>query len=105
MNFFKPSSKLKQKKQIKGKLKKVYDRSKTPYQRVISSNEISDKINTKLKKQFDRLNPFKLQIEMGGKIKHFLNNTTPLNEEIKRAVNNKLRLPFILRQLELGYRA
>ena len=54
MNFFKPSSKLKQKKQIKGKLKKVYDRPKTPYQRVINSNEISDKIKTKLEKQFDR---------------------------------------------------
>lgn len=88
MNFFRPSSKLKQKKQIKGELKKAHDRPKTPYQRAINSNEISDKIKTKLKRQFDRLNPFKLQGEMEGKIKHFLNNPTPLIEEFKRAVNN-----------------
>ena len=68
--------------------KKVYDRPNTPYKRVINSNKISDKIKTKLKRQFDRLYPFKLQSEMEGKIKHFLNNTTPLIEEFKRAVNN-----------------
>ena len=42
MNFFRPSSKLQKKIRINGKVKKVYDNPKTPYQRLLESDKISD---------------------------------------------------------------
>jgi len=38
MNFFRPSSKLQKKIRVNGKMKKVYDNPKTPYQRLLESD-------------------------------------------------------------------
>ena len=48
MNFFRPSSKLQKKVRINGKVKKIYDSPKTPYQRILESDKISKKEKEKL---------------------------------------------------------
>lgn len=88
MNFFRPSSKLIKKVRINGKVKKVYDNPKTPYQRLLESDKISDGEKEKLKSQFVKLNPFKLQSEMVTKIKQFINKTTSIFEETKSTTFN-----------------
>lgn len=88
MNFFRPSSKLQKKVRINGKVKKVYDYPKTPYQRLLESDKISDAEKEKLKSQFDELNPFKLQSSMVTKIKQFINKTTSIFEESKSTTFN-----------------
>ena len=88
MNFFRPSSKLQEKIRIEGKVKKVYDTPKTPYQRLLESNKISDFEKEKLKSQFVKLNPFKLQKAMVTKIKLFINKTTSIFEVTKSTAFN-----------------
>ncbi len=88
MNFFRPSSKLQKKVRINGKVKKVYDNPKTPYQRLLVSDKISDAEKEKLKSQFAKLNPFKLQSNMVTKIKQFINKTTSIFEETKSTTFN-----------------
>jgi hypothetical protein len=63
-NFFLPSVKLLEKKRIASKTIKRYDNPKTPYQRVMESTDISDKIKHSLKNQFEQLNPFRLRKAM-----------------------------------------
>lgn len=57
VNFFQPSLKLISKKRDGAKVTKKYDRAKTPYQRLISSNNISAKIKAKLTQQYLTLDP------------------------------------------------
>lgn len=67
-NFFLPSVKLLEKKRIASKTIKRYDNPKTPYQRVMESTDISDKIKHSLKNQFEQLNPFRLRKAMEKKL-------------------------------------
>jgi hypothetical protein len=60
-NFFCPSMKLLDKKRIGTTVKKKFDSPKTPYQRVLESNQIDKSIKESLRKQFQELNPFKLR--------------------------------------------
>jgi len=69
-------------------MKKVYDHPKTPYQRLLEYDKISDTEKEKLKSQFDQLNPFKLQSTMVTKIKQFINKTTSIFEETKSTTFN-----------------
>lgn len=71
-NFFCPSMKLKDKKRIASKIVKCYHSSKTPYQRVLESKDVSDKNKTYLKEQLKGLNPFKLRKNMDKKISNIL---------------------------------
>jgi len=72
-NFFMPSVKLIHKKRLGAKIIKKYDQPKTPFQRLLESPAISEQTKKNLKKQFEELNPFKLQKHMTEKIKHILN--------------------------------
>ena len=67
-NFFCPSVKLLEKKRVASKIFKRYDAPKTPYQRLIDSDHVDQKIKNKLKEQFDSLNPFELRKAMEIKI-------------------------------------
>ncbi len=67
-NFFLPSVKLIEKKRIASKTIKRYDTPKTPYQRVMESTDISDKIKHSLENQFEQLNPFRLRKNMEKKL-------------------------------------
>ncbi len=68
-NFFMPSVKLIEKKQIAAKTIKRYDKPKTPYQRVLESTDIANSTKQALKEQFKTLNPFKLRKVIDAKLK------------------------------------
>jgi hypothetical protein len=65
-NFFIASFKLKNKvKNDKGKtVKKEYEKPKTPYQRLLESNTVSEKTKSQLKKTYESLNMVKLREEI-----------------------------------------
>jgi len=70
-NFFLPNVKLVAKKRVGRhgqKIKKIYDRAKTPYQRVIECDQVDEKTKAKLKKQYKQLNPAELRRRILAKI-------------------------------------
>ena len=59
-NFFQPSMKLVSKERIGGKVKKKYDAAKTPYQRVLTSEQVESLVKEALHQQYLTLNPLTL---------------------------------------------
>lgn len=57
VNFFQPSLKLISKKRDGAKVTKKYDKAKTPYQRLLTSDHISFDAKVKLKTQYEELDP------------------------------------------------
>lgn len=68
-NFFMPSVKLLEKKQVAAKTIKRYDLPKTPYQRILESPDVEAAVKRSLKEQFDTLNPFALRKAIDAKLK------------------------------------
>lgn len=68
-NFFQPVIKLVEKIRVNGKIHRKYDIAKTPYQRVMESDQIDDRIKKKLKKKYESLNPAELKREIDRKLK------------------------------------
>jgi hypothetical protein len=60
VNFFQPSMKLVKKTRRGSKLSKRYDTAKTPYQRMMESEYVSEAVKYNLESEFDRLNPAEL---------------------------------------------
>jgi hypothetical protein len=73
-NFFIPSVKLIDKLRFGSKIIKKYDRPKTPFQRILESTEVPDKVKIQLMKQYRNSNPFFLQRKMVAKIKEITKN-------------------------------
>jgi len=67
-NFFQPVMKLKEKIRDKGKVHRKYDTPKTPYQRIMESEHISQETKDKLTKIYLRLNPAELKRKIDEKI-------------------------------------
>jgi hypothetical protein len=67
-NFFQPVIKLIKKERIGGRVKRKYDRAKTPYRRLIESNQISDKEKEKLTATYRSLNPAELKRNIDKKL-------------------------------------
>jgi hypothetical protein len=67
-NFFQPVMKLVSKERIGGKIKRRYDVSKTPYQRLIESNQISEENKRKLEATYFSLNPAQLKRTIDAKL-------------------------------------
>ncbi len=67
-NFFQPVIKLKEKVRVNGKIHRRYDKAKTPYQRLMESDQISLKTKIKLKKKHDSLNPAELKRKIDKKL-------------------------------------
>lgn len=63
--------KLIKKERIGAKIKKIFDEPKTPYQRALESEFISDKRKEKLRTEKAKLNPFTLRIGLEIKLKEF----------------------------------
>jgi len=59
-NFFQPIMKLKKKNRVGGKVKRKYEKAKTPYQRLLESNDITKKQKNQLMKIYENLNPAEL---------------------------------------------
>jgi hypothetical protein len=68
-NFFCPSVKLIAKERIGSKTIKRHDIPRTPYQRIMLSNHISESIKQSLAKELETLNPFVLRQTMEAKLK------------------------------------
>ena len=73
LNFFIPSVKLIAKHRVGSRIIKRYDKPKTPLQRLMESNRISDDVKTKLHRKSKLINPFKLQKLVSKKINQLLN--------------------------------
>lgn len=60
-NFCLPTIRLKSKVRIEGRIKRVYDKPLTPYQRLMDSQQIGRKVKRELKAIYEGLNPAALQ--------------------------------------------
>jgi hypothetical protein len=60
VNFFQPCLKLTHKERFGAKVKKQYDKARTPYQRVMESGVLTDEQAKALKEQYESLNPAQL---------------------------------------------
>jgi hypothetical protein len=60
-NFFQPVMKLLTKERHGAKVKKTYDRPRTPYQRLCSSTALSKQAKEQLRAQYASLNPAELK--------------------------------------------
>ncbi|MDQ5984534.1 MAG: ISNCY family transposase ISKol11 [Syntrophus sp. SKADARSKE-3] len=76
-NFFCPSVKLIAKERSGSKIIKRHDSPKTPYQRIIESQNIPEPIKTSLSKQLEKLNPFLLRKAMEKKLKTIFSHIKP----------------------------
>ena len=68
-NHFCPSMKLQEKKRINSKYYKKYDPPRTPYDRVLVSNHITDAAKKRLKTVHKSLNPFILKRKIEKKLR------------------------------------
>lgn len=78
-NYFTPVLKLQSKERIGGRVKKVYDKPKTPCRRLLESPFIGSKEKANLTESFALKNPIYLKKEMDKKLKEFFR----LVDEIK----------------------
>jgi hypothetical protein len=70
-NFYTPAMKLKKKVRVGARIKKEYDKAKTPYQRLMESGQLTLKQQADLTSKKSSLNPFKLRKEMDEKLNRF----------------------------------
>ena len=75
-NFFRPSQKLIKKIKIKSKYVRKYDIPKTPFMRILESDNITDKNKDTLKQKFKELNPFELKKRIEDKLKNIFKNVS-----------------------------
>ena len=71
LNFFIPTIKLVSKTRIGAKMKKKYDRAKTPYLRLMESINLTDDQKVNLEHRYQTLNPFELKAGLERKMKEF----------------------------------
>lgn len=67
-NFFQPVMKLAKKERIGSKVHRKYEEAKTPYQRLIESDQISHNTKEKLKALYETLNPAALKQQLDRKL-------------------------------------
>jgi hypothetical protein len=68
VNFFLPVIKLVKKERVNGKIHKKYDKPKTPYARLLESNQVPEKKKQELKAKYESLNPAELKRKIDKKI-------------------------------------
>ncbi len=70
-NFFTPVMKLKSKTRIGGRIVKVHDEPKTPFQRLLDCENFSQSEKEMLLARVNQINPFKLKVELDKKLKWY----------------------------------
>jgi hypothetical protein len=63
-NFFQPAIKLRDKTRVNGRIKRKYDKARTPYERLLSSGQITQKAAQQLRRQYEQLNPAELRRQL-----------------------------------------
>lgn len=71
-NFFLPVMKLQEKIRIGSKVKKKYDKSRTPFQRIIEAENVEEKVKNTLKKQYQILNLVEIKKQLDKLIRQLL---------------------------------
>lgn len=71
-NFFLPVMKLQAKVRIGSKVRKKYDKPKTPFQRILDGEDVEEEVKNKLKKQYEELNLVDLKRQLDKLIKQLL---------------------------------
>lgn len=67
-NFFQPVIKLKEKIRIKGKIHRKYEEAKTPYHRMMESNQIDAKTKDELRLIYENTNPAEIKRRLDKKL-------------------------------------
>ncbi len=88
MNFFQPSVKLVKKIRIGSKLKRIYDKPKTPFQRVSECENVDHRKLNELKNLFSSLNPFELSEIIDQKLDKIFQMHTNINT-LKKSLENR----------------
>jgi len=68
-NFFKPSQRLVSKKVVGSKLKRKFDKTQTPCERVLASKDVEKAAKKKIKALFESINPIELKRTVDNKVK------------------------------------
>jgi hypothetical protein len=63
-NYFQPVMKMVEKQRLGSKVKKKYDRARTPYERVMESKEVSKEKKKGLREEYERVNPAQIKREI-----------------------------------------
>ena len=71
-NYFTPAMKLESKTRIGGKMKKKYDKPKTPYERLLTYPQLNPWAKGRMQQLYQKTNPFELKSELERKLNFFL---------------------------------
>jgi hypothetical protein len=71
LNFFMPTFKLIRKERIGSRIRKQYEKPRTPYQRVLESSEVSEDHKNQLRAIYEALDPFDLKARIEEKLQLF----------------------------------
>jgi hypothetical protein len=83
-NYFMPQMKLISKDRIGSKIKKKYDKPKTPFQRLMECDTFPEEQKERLRIIKSTLNPFELQAQLQEKLAYFHKLNDAYNEKIKK---------------------
>jgi len=79
--------KLKEKKQIKSRIVKIYEIPQTPYQRLMQSEHLFQGLKLKLQNEFQAKNPFYLKQQLDKKLKN-LKTLIDIDKKVKSSLLN-----------------
>ncbi len=71
LNFFMPTFKLIRKERIGSRIRKQYEKPKTPYQRILECPEVPEEQKTRLKAQYESLDPFEMKARIEERLQLF----------------------------------
>lgn len=71
-NFFQPVMKLLRKERVNGKIKRIYDKPKTPHNRLIESGQVSKEREEELRETYLSLNPAELKRRIDRKLSELI---------------------------------
>lgn len=69
LNFFMPTFKLIRKERVGSRIKKTYEKPRTPYERILDSEAVSDETKAALRTRYEALDPIDLKLAIEEKLK------------------------------------
>jgi len=82
-NYFMPQMKLIEKDKVNGKVRKKYDKPKTPFQRLMECETFPEEKKEELRRIKATLNPFELQAQLQEKLAYFHKLNDAYNEKVQ----------------------
>jgi hypothetical protein len=100
-NFFQPTTKLAQKRRVNGKVHRTYETPKTPYQRLLESDQLTSAARKKLEQTYSSLNPAELKRhidQLRSRLFATFENTAPKRRPPTRKMAPHLVRSFMTQQ-------